>query len=387
MPNKKRIALFLDGTWNTVQNDTNVWRTKSLCITDAQQIGYYSQGVGTVFGQRLMGGAFGYGLDAEVIGAYEWLIENYNDGDQIFIFGFSRGAYTARSLSGLISECGLLTVGSQLSVDQLYARYRKRKARSIRQLAHEQDANLAIEDRWLRRYSRPVAIWFIGVWDTVGALGLPFWNIPLISRSQYNFLQTDLWIDNDIAHHAMAIDEHRHAFSPTLWTWPHSKDDKNATGVYAFPALERVERRWFVGAHANVGGYPDDILAQRPLNWLMEKAKARGLIFKDVPCDVSDQEGKINNSFIEMAYGIYAFFHLFLPFYRRIGQATIVNGTDTKYVVNETIDETVFARWRADKKYRPKNLRRWAARHKVDLEKITSSICADEPSMQVPDQG
>jgi uncharacterized protein (DUF2235 family) len=391
MPGKKRIALFLDGTWNTVQNNTNVWRAKSLCVTNAEQISYYSQGVGTLFGQRFMGGAFGYGLDAEIINAYEWLIENYNDGDEIFIFGFSRGAYTARSLSGLISECGLLMAGSPLSVDQLYARYRKRKTRSIRQLAHEQDSSLAIEDQWLKRYSRPIAIWFIGVWDTVGALGIPFGSIPFISRSQYNFLQTDLWIDNDVAYHAMAIDEHRHAFAPTLWTWPHSKDDKNATGAYAFPALERVEQRWFVGAHANVGGgYPDDILAQRPLNWLMEKAKARGLVFKDVPSYVSGQEGKINNSFIEMAYGIYAFFHLFLPFYRRIGQATMGSGKNAKYIVNETIDETVFARWRMDSRYRPNNLKRWAARYKVDPEKITSSVHADEPSAQVslhPGQG
>jgi uncharacterized protein (DUF2235 family) len=67
MPGKKRIALFLDGTWNTVQNNTNVWRAKSLCVTNAEQISYYSQGVGTLFGQRFMGGAFGYGLDAEII--------------------------------------------------------------------------------------------------------------------------------------------------------------------------------------------------------------------------------------------------------------------------------------------------------------------------------
>lgn len=106
MAAQKRIALFLDGTWNSVQNNTNVWRAKSLCATSGDQISYYSQGVGTLFGQRFMGGAFGYGLDAEVINAYEWLVENYSQGDQIFIFGFSRGAYTARALSGLISECG-----------------------------------------------------------------------------------------------------------------------------------------------------------------------------------------------------------------------------------------------------------------------------------------
>ncbi|MFC4761841.1 DUF2235 domain-containing protein [Dyella koreensis] len=384
MTNPKRIALFLDGTWNTVQNNTNVWRAKSLCVTSEDQISYYSQGVGTLFGQRFMGGAFGYGLDAEVINAYEWLVENYNPGDRIFIFGFSRGAYTARALNGLISECGLLIAGSPLSVDQLYARYRRREVTSIRKLVHAADANLTTEERWLKRYSRPVAIWFLGVWDTVGALGLPFGNIPFISRSQYNFLQTDLWINDDTAYHALAIDEHRRAFAPTLWTWPRAKDDKSATGAYAFPDTQRVEQRWFAGAHANVGGgYANDILAQRPLMWLMEKAKARGLVFRDMPADDSVEEGLINNSFREMAFGLYALFHLLIPFRRPIGQATLGNGKDVKFVVNETIDASVFARWRADKTYRPKNVVDWARKFNIDPGTITTTVRADDPSVAV----
>ena len=384
MTNPKRIALFLDGTWNTVQNNTNVWRAKSLCVTSQDQISYYSQGVGTLFGQRLMGGAFGYGLDAEVINAYEWLVENYNQGDQIFIFGFSRGAYTARALNGLISECGLLIAGSPLSVDQLYARYRRREVKSIRQLAHAMDAELTTEERWLKRYSRAVAIWFIGVWDTVGALGIPFGNIPFMSRSQFNFLQTDLWINDDTAYHALAIDEHRRAFAPTLWTWPRAKGDEKATGAYAFPDIQRVEQRWFAGAHANVGGgYADDILAQRPLIWLMEKAKARGLVFRDIPADDGAEEGTVNNSFREMAFGLYALLHLFIPFRRPIGQATLGGGDDVKFVVNETIDASVFARWRTDKTYRPKNLADWAKKFNIDLGTITTTVRADDPSIAV----
>src|SRR2546422_13826 len=112
----KRIALFLDGTWNTVNDNTNVWRMKSLCAVNADQLSYYSAGVGTQHGESLSGGMFGYGLDAEVIQAYEWLIENYNRDDRIFIFGFSRGAFTARALSGFISICGLLKLGAPISV-------------------------------------------------------------------------------------------------------------------------------------------------------------------------------------------------------------------------------------------------------------------------------
>lgn len=386
MNSGKRVALFLDGTWNTVQNNTNVWRAKALCVKSNDQISYYNQGVGTLFGQRFMGGAFGYGLDGEVIKAYEWLVENFESGDHIFIFGFSRGAFTARALSGLISECGLLTPGSPLSVGQLYDRYQKRSARSIRQIVKRQDSELNIEERWMKWYSRPTPIWFIGVWDTVGALGIPFGRIPFVSRSEYNFLQTDLWIDNDVAYHAMAIDEHRAAFKPTLWTWRYAKDDPKATGGFSFPTVERVEQRWFVGAHANVGGgYNDDILAQRPLRWLLDKAVARGLVLKDlVRIDPIEQEGRVRNSFLQMAFGIYALFHLFIPFFRKLGRATIETPDGTKYPINETIDKSVFSRWATDRSYRPKNLARWARRFNINLDAIKSSVRADDPTVNVP---
>src|SRR3984893_4207411 len=101
-PAKKRIAVFLDGTWNTVNDNTNVWRLKSLLAPHdrdgLEQLSYYSTGVGPAFGERFRGGMFGYGLNDEIIRAYEWLIDHYNIGDELFIFGFSRGAYTARSL-------------------------------------------------------------------------------------------------------------------------------------------------------------------------------------------------------------------------------------------------------------------------------------------------
>src|ERR1700722_16474581 len=105
----KRLALFLDGTWNTLNNNTNIWRMKSLCRQSESQMSYYSAGVGTQKDERLRGGMFGVGLDDEVTNAYEWLVEHYEAGDRIYIFGFSRGAFTARSLAGFISKCGLLS--------------------------------------------------------------------------------------------------------------------------------------------------------------------------------------------------------------------------------------------------------------------------------------
>jgi len=170
----KKLAIFLDGTFNTLNNNTNVWRLKSLTSETVDQRVYYSQGVGTKRGEVARGGVTGYGIDDEIIEAYTWLIQNFDDGDEIFIFGFSRGAYTARSLSGLVSKCGVLKLGAPLSIEQLYARYRLYVAPTIRSLLGKplpQDASL--EERWLTKYSRPTKIKFIGVWDTVGSMGIP----------------------------------------------------------------------------------------------------------------------------------------------------------------------------------------------------------------------
>ena len=101
---KKRITVFLDGTWNTVNDNTNVWRLKSLLASAGkdglEQRAYYHRGVGTTYGSRARGGMFGYGLNEEIIRAYEWLIENYDPGDELFIFGFSRGAYPREACPG-----------------------------------------------------------------------------------------------------------------------------------------------------------------------------------------------------------------------------------------------------------------------------------------------
>src|SRR4051812_43293723 len=122
-PAKKRLAIFLDGTWNAVGDNTNVWRLKSLCAPRPSdgvvQLVYYDIGV-----NGFIGGAFGKGLNENVTEAYEWLIDTYSPGDEIFIFGFSRGAYTARSLAGLIAKHGLLKAGAPLGVRQLYERYK-----------------------------------------------------------------------------------------------------------------------------------------------------------------------------------------------------------------------------------------------------------------------
>jgi uncharacterized protein (DUF2235 family) len=383
IPTKKRLIVCLDGTWNTVDDNTNVWRLKSLVAPvgndDLRQTLYYHKGVGTSFGSYIRGGMLGYGLDDEIIWAYEWLIDNYNAGDELFIFGFSRGAYTARSLSGFIGKCGLLTSGAPLSVSQLYERYRRASAvKTIRMLCDEQQAgaaDLSLEEKWILKYSQPIDTDFLGVWDTVGALGLPFGNLPILGKQEMQFLNTGIRISNKFAFHAVAIDEHRKVFAPTLWTVDYPK---GAPSPHHHRTLAQVEQRWFIGAHANVGGgCESDLLAQRPLKWMMDKAAASGLAFRhDIDVEVPTLPPAISDSYSEFAYGAYK--RVSTPYYRPIGAApTESSATEMRENINETIDSSVFDRWRADQTYRPQNLSDWANRHSVHPTSIKTSVMAD----------
>jgi uncharacterized protein (DUF2235 family) len=383
MPERRNLALFLDGTWNTLNDNTNVWRLKSLYSVDASQLCYYSQGVGTTRGETWSGGMFGYGLDAEVIQAYEWLIEHYQQDDRIFVFGFSRGAFTARSLCGFVSKCGLLKAGAPISLNQLYARYRNGStAETIRKLKQLPEEQLSLEDKWLRRYSVPIPIYFQGVWDTVGALGVPFGNLPRVSRSQFAFLETDLRINYDFAYHALAIDEHRKAFAPSLW----SKTTLKNAQTYPPRPLSNVEQRWFVGAHADVGGgYENGLLAQIPLRWLKQKAESHGLSFKDtVNIDGDEIHARLHDSFAEMAGGLYRACCLWRPYYREIGAPAVEKDGATVTTINETIDASVFDRWRNNLGYRPPNLAAWADAHHVEISSLPHSVRADDPTVVVP---
>jgi uncharacterized protein (DUF2235 family) len=383
---KRRLAIFLDGTWNNVGDDTNVWRLKSLCApisTDGlEQLVYYEIGVNGFFG-----GVFGKGLDQDIKDAYQWLVDRYNPGDDIFIFGFSRGAYTARSLAGFIAKCGLLKSGAPLGIKQLYDRYRRQDAKTIWELLDvEQNGpttDITLEEQWMLKYSMAIHIKMVGVWDTVGELGIPLFSIPGISRSTLGFLTTGLRRPIDFGFHAMAIDEHRRAFSPTLWTVrnaPHPDPDAPPPRP-----LSSVEQRWFVGAHANVGGgYASDLLPQIPLRWIMKKASLHGLAFRnDVDLDGNDLRAPVCDSFREFMYGVYSWFSR--PYYRPIDAPPMVDANGTSISVNETIDASVFARWNSDASYRPKNLADWTARHGVNIAGLNGSVMAHTPGDPAPD--
>jgi hypothetical protein len=375
----KRLVLLLDGTWNSAEDNSNVWRLSQLIAPKDSagicQLQYYTAGVGTPRGERLRGGALGYGLDRDVVAAYRWLMGNYDQGDQIFLFGFSRGAFTARSLSGMIARCGLLRPGSPLSVEELYERYRlDTRAPSLVEL--HQRPNLPGAEKRLLRHSRRVPIKMIGVWDTVGALGVPFGNIPGISRRRFGFHNTRLSAIFEHAYQALAIDEHRAAFAPTLWTrfTPTQPDPPGQRRVR--PTI--VEQRWFAGGHANVGGgIAGDDMPQLPLAWLMEKAASLGLAYRGVVQPTGHERfGAIDDSFATFMYGLYRIAKLGRRFHRTIAPPPEAVENGTLLPANETIDGSVFDRWRKDAAYRPKTLTRWADALGIDPAQLKDAIDA-----------
>lgn len=380
-PNK-RIALFLDGTWNTTNDNTNVWRLRALTApvgTDGvRQSIYYNAGLGTQVGSKVRGGMFGVGIDDILLETYRWLVENYNDGDDIFIFGFSRGSYTARSLSGFVSRCGVLKPGGPLSIKQLYDRYRLGlTVPSIERLLNHPPKNPTLEEEWLVRYSRFVNIKFLGVFDTVGSLGVPV-GISRFKKS-HSFLNTSLRTPNIAAAHALAIDEHRPDFAPTLWTRSVPKDPK-ADQPRPPRSLAEAEQRWFVGAHANVGGgYSNDLLSQRPFAWMMKRAAAQGLSFRS---DVDQFSPKIRSPVIDSYGSFLGGFYRYLQreYQRPIGADPIDSSTAVESSINETIDSSVLERWQSDETYRPQNLAQWAERKKADLARLSGSLRADDLS-------
>ena len=220
--------------------------------------------------------------------------------------------------------------------------------------------------------------------DTVGSVGLAAGTISGISRSQFDYLQTGLRIHILNGYHALAIDEHRNDFAPTLWDVHHPKD-QNAVIARARP-LSGVEQRWFVGAHANVGGgYQTDLLGQAPLRWMMKKAESHGLSFRsEVDLDGDALAAPIADSYKSFGSGLYAKFSP--PLYRTIGREPDVREDGSHININETIDASVFQRWRADPTYRPANLVEWAQRKKVDPAQLQTSVRADDPRVDVPDQ-
>ena len=272
----KRLVMCCDGTWNTPDEvkdglpcPTNVVKL-ALAVSDRgadgmEQRVFYHPGVGTKRSERIRGGAFGYGLSRNVQDTYRFVAENYQPGDELFFLGFSRGAFTARSAVGLVRNSGVLKPQHLDRLDEAYALYRSRTA-------HPRGVEATL---FRRSWSWESRIRFIGVWDTVGALGIPALGIPLarpwarLVNRRWAFHDTELSSHVDNAFQALAIDEQRQPFVATLW-----QPQPGAVG-------QRVEQVWFSGVHSDVGGgYSDASLADVPLLWMADRARSCGLGFE-----------------------------------------------------------------------------------------------------------
>ena len=268
----KRLLICCDGTWNRPDSAhiTNVEKIARTVQTDPRatdgvhQLVYYLSGVGGAGYRtdRILGGAFGFGLFHNVLAGYRFLAQNYEPGDEIFIVGFSRGAYTARSLGGMVARAGLLTKAALVEekLPQAVTEYQRKDP-----AGGASGASLA---EFRRDNCHPDApVQFLGVFDTVGALG-----VPGASRKAPKFHDVQLSAAVRCARQALAIDEGRLKFAPTLWE---SSDESTED--------PRVKQVWFEGAHSDVGGgYGETGLSDSALLWMVTEAHQAGLVF-DTP--------------------------------------------------------------------------------------------------------
>lgn len=323
----KRIVICSDGTWNkredASEKNTNVARLYDALIKDDQaiQIKFYDAGIGSGM-YKLLGGATGLGISRNIKQCYSYLVEHYNEaeGDEIFLFGFSRGAYTVRSLAGLIHRCGILHSQYVDLVDDIYSLYR--------------DKDVAAMEEIKMTKAKAGRIQMIGVWDTVGALGIPVNWINHFNPFFHRFHDTKLNSTIKFGFHALAIDDSRKTFSPTLW-------DESAIAEN-----QTIEQIWFCGDHSDVGGgHKQRGLSDISLRWMMRKARARKLLFND------EDQGTVNpdtNGFLHNPRSGLSFF------YRK--QLRTIPETK-KTMLFETVPERVESKKnKPDANYRPENL-------------------------------
>jgi uncharacterized protein (DUF2235 family) len=272
----KRLVICCDGTWNRPESDniTNIEKIARTVAIDSdrsggvQQLVLYISGVGShwFWIDRVLGGAFGFGLFANVTEGYRFIALNYEPGDEIFAFGFSRGAYTARSIVGMIGRVGLLTRDAMVDgkLPEAVDRYRLRKPKD--------GFYGASNEEFKRDFCHQPKINFLGVFDTVGALG-----VPGALGHKNKFHDVRLGDAVSCARQALAIDEPRIKFEPAIWETSEPNDQQALFDT----AGDRIKQVWFEGAHSDVGGgYTPSGLSDTTLLWMTQQAEQRGLVFE-----------------------------------------------------------------------------------------------------------
>lgn len=260
----KHIAIFADGTWNSPEKGgaTNVLQMARAVrpkVGGIEQVAFYDWGVGTDR-KKIAGGITGAGIDKNIMDCYRFIVHNYRRGDKLFFIGFSRGSYTVRSLAGFIRNCGLLKRQHASMIPDAYKHYRKRTR------ASRPDEPQSVKFRQDYAVANITKIEFVGVWDTVGALGIPvpFWGT--LGESEFLFHDTEPSKIVQYARHAVSIDENREDFEPTLWSQK--------------PGLD-LKQVWFAGVHSDVGGgYDKAGLSYVASRWMIDEAAKLGLKFE-----------------------------------------------------------------------------------------------------------
>jgi uncharacterized protein (DUF2235 family) len=343
----KRLVICCDGTWNRADHED---KDGKPCVTNVikiatrvakrdggtLQIVYYDQGVGTGNTlDRFSGGAFGQGLAENINDAYRFLVANYEPGDEIYLFGFSRGAFTARSIGGMIRKCGILRREFSAEYGKAVALYRSLASPT-------EKGPTDFRTRFSLGGAEGTKIRFVGVWDTVGALGIPLRGLRWLTRKDDQFHDVQLSSAVERAYHALAIDERRGPFEPTLWDYV-PKDG------------QIVEQVWFCGVHSDIGGgYSETGLSDIALDWMLGKAQQAGLALDPAVLAARplhlDPMSEIHNS----KTGLY---RATPGLDRPIGLTPITKTRPTP--VNDptqSVHPSVLKRWDGDKTYRPPQL-------------------------------
>lgn len=298
----RNLVICCDGTGNEIESRlSNVLKLFRVLQKNDSQLVYYSPGVGTVGDydtwqlvklrvREFLGLATGYGLDENVLDAYRFLCTHWEEGDSIWLFGFSRGAYTIRVLAAFVYVIGLLKPAQLNLADYAFTAYKKasrdshrenciRGDEALREAASNTEIATGLPAAWeFRRVSggRPVTIRFVGVWDTVASVIVPRPDRLLLDMERLRFTRTNPGVE--IFRQAIAIDERRRMFRLNQWTEPQTfkTNPFNAKNWKA----QDIKQVWFAGVHADIGGgysEPESGLSKYPLLWMINQAKTAGL--------------------------------------------------------------------------------------------------------------
>ena len=259
---KKRIVICADGTWNDPEDEhpTNVVRiARAIRPEDpygVQQVVFYDWGVGS-YHARIRGAVAGLGLKKNIQDCYRFIVQNYDKDDELFLFGFSRGAYTVRALAGFLNKCGILGRDKADKIPDAFKYYKRRRFKPNSESVKEWRDSHGVTQRG--------KVDFLGAWDTVGALGVPNRVLAFVDQDDL-FYDQELGSSVQVARHAVAIDEKRADFEPTLWTPKESVD---------------IKQVWFAGVHSDIGGGSGpkngELLSDVPLAWMAGEAWKLGL--------------------------------------------------------------------------------------------------------------